>query len=115
MEKIWVISFVVVVAAIGLGLFLLNRKTTNYDEFAKCLSEKEATMYGATWCSHCKNQKAMFGDSFKFVNYVECTENQNLCTEKGVTGYPTWIISNKQYPGEQSLQKLSELTGCSLK
>jgi len=94
---------------------LTGRKTTgNYDEFAKCLSEKEVSMYGASWCSHCNNQKKMFGDSFKYVNYIDCPENQDLCNEKGIQGYPTWIINGKQYPGEQTFQKLSELTGCSL-
>jgi len=56
----------------------------------------------------------MFGDSFKYVNYIDCPENQDLCNEKGIQGYPTWIINGKQYPGEQTFQKLSELTGCSL-
>ena len=30
---------------------------------AQCLTEKEVIMYGTEWCSHCKNQKAMFGES----------------------------------------------------
>lgn len=34
------------------------------DDFAKCLTEKGAKMYGTSWCGHCKNQKALFGDSF---------------------------------------------------
>jgi glutaredoxin len=85
-----------------------------YDDFAKCLSQKGVTMYGAEWCTHCKNQKAMFGDSFKYVTYVECTTSQAACSAAGVTGYPTWVINGKAYPGEQSLQSLSTLTGCPL-
>lgn len=86
----------------------------DHDSFAQCLSEKGAVMYGAYWCSHCKNQKEMFGSSFEFVNYVECTEEELKCTSDGIEGYPTWIINGRKYPGEQSLSSLSSLTGCEL-
>jgi len=89
-------------------------KTDNLDDFAKCLTNKGAVMYGAVWCSHCKDQKAMFGESFKYVNYVECPENQALCDQKGITGYPTWIINGMSYPGVQSLETLSNKTDCPL-
>lgn len=84
------------------------------DKFAKCISLKGATMYGAEWCPHCQEQKKMFGDSFKYVSYVECPENQVLCEQVGIEGYPTWIINGVKYPGAQSLETLKELTGCSL-
>jgi len=87
---------------------------TDLDKFAKCLSEKGATMYGAEWCGHCKNQKEMFGASFKYVNYVECPDKPNVCIDAGIEGYPTWIINGLPYAGEQSLERLGELTGCSL-
>jgi glutaredoxin len=87
-------------------------KPNSLDDFAKCLTNKGATMYGTEWCPHCKEQKEMFGESFKYVNYVECTNNP-LCGQMGITGYPTWIINGVQYPGVQSFEKLKELTGCS--
>ncbi len=86
-----------------------------YDVFAQCLAQKKLTMYGAVWCSHCKAEKARFGDSFKYVPYVECTENPNQCLLKGVEGYPTWIDENGvKYVGEQGLEKLSKISGCEL-
>lgn len=86
-----------------------------YDAFAQCLASKNLTMYGAVWCSHCKAEKARFGDSFKYVPYVECTENPNVCLEKGVEGYPTWIdLSGAKYVGEQGLEKLGTISGCEL-
>jgi glutaredoxin len=85
-----------------------------YDDFAKCLSEKGAVMYGAEWCSRCKDQKMLFGKSFKYVTYVECPENPKLCKEKGIERYPTWIIDDVSYEGVQRLEKLGSLTGCSL-
>ena len=86
---------------------------SDLDKFAKCLTEKGATVYVSQYCGHCKNQKEMFGDSLKYVNSVECTENQQLCQEKGVSGVPTWIINGLPYAGVQSFERLSELTGCS--
>ena len=68
--------------------------TSDKDTFAKCLTSKGLIMYGAEWCPHCKEEKALFGDSFKYVNYVECPQNTDLCLAKGIRGYPTWIIDN---------------------
>ena len=89
--------------------------STKYDVFAQCLASKNLTMYGAAWCSNCKKERARFGDSFKYVPYVECTENPNECLQKGITGYPTWIdITGTKYIGEQGLEKLSEISDCEL-
>ena len=66
--------------------------TADKDTFAKCLTEKGLTFYGAEWCSHCKEEKALFGDSFKYIKYVECPENTQLCLDKNIQGYPTWIL-----------------------
>lgn len=66
--------------------------TSDKDAFAKCLTEKGWTMYGAEWCSHCKAQKALFGDSFQYIKYVECPDNTELCVAEGINGYPTWKI-----------------------
>lgn len=63
----------------------------NYDSFAKCLTENGLAMYGAEGCSHCKDQKNAFGESFQYIKYVECPDNVNLCLDKGVDGYPSWI------------------------
>ena len=103
--------FLLIVSLVLIGC---SNKPGKYDSFAQCLYEKEATMYGTEWCSHCKNQKAMFGKSFNYVNYVDCDLNQNECLKNGIKGYPTWIINKKPYPGEQSLNKLAYLTNCTL-
>ncbi len=56
---------------VGGGIFLASRSSqpaiTGLDDFAKCLSEKGVTMYGAAWCSHCQNTKKTFGQSFQYV------------------------------------------------
>lgn len=90
------------------------------DEFAKCLGDKGAVFYGAFWCAHCQNQKAMFGESEKLLPYVECSTADGqkqlpTCQEKKITGYPTWIFADgSRESGEVALAKLAEKTGCSL-
>jgi thiol-disulfide isomerase/thioredoxin len=66
--------------------------TPDKDTFAKCLTSKGLTMFGAEWCPHCLEEKALFGDSFKYINYVECPQNTDLCLAKGIQSYPTWIL-----------------------
>ncbi|MFZ2038399.1 MAG: hypothetical protein WAV11_00455 [Minisyncoccia bacterium] len=94
-------------------------KTTTGEElkpFAQCLSDKDFTMYGAEWCSHCKDQKISFGSAFSLINYVECPDNEALCTANGVVGFPTWLSSTTgvKLEGFQSLTKLAEVSGCVL-
>jgi len=121
-----IITFAVL-AAIIIGLYFAANIITNYtgysitgkaiseaslENFAKCLTEKGAKMYGSATCSHCANQKALFKDAFKYVNYTECLSNPDQCT--GLEGVPAWEIDGKIIIGEQSLSKLAELSGCEL-
>lgn len=109
------------VALIG-GLWWLSQPKTasspaDVVAFAQCLATKKVTMYGAYWCQHCQNQKALFGDAFKYVPYVECTENTKLCADKGVEGFPTWFAPDgkggeAKLVGEQSFADLAKASGC---
>src|SRR3989338_2849706 len=89
-------------------------KSGEYDAFEKCLTESGVIMYGTEWCPHCKDQKALFGKSFQYVNYVDCDRQRQACIEAGVQGYPTWDIEGKLYSGTQPLFRLSSLSGCSV-
>jgi hypothetical protein len=123
MEKKWLlvggVVFVIVILAV-VGYFAFGNKTADgkYDSFAKCLTERGVKMYGADWCSHCKNQKEMFGTSFQFVNYVECAQGSGqspACAAAGIKGYPTWEFKDgSRQAGEVPLEKLSERSGCKL-
>ncbi len=90
------------------------------DQFAQCLTERGAKMYGAFWCSHCLSQKEMFGKSFEKVDYTECSTPDGIgqkeaCQEAKVNGYPTWEFADgTRLEGEVSLESLAEKTGCTL-
>ena len=85
-----------------------------YDEFAQCLTKNDVKMFGTDWCSVCKSQKAEFGASFKYVDYVNCDFQTVECKENDVNRYPTWKINGTKYVGKQSFNKLASLSGCEL-
>ncbi len=114
-----IIVAIVVVAAIywfGFARTSGNKiilDTKNIDAFAKCLTQKGVAMYGAYWCPHCQRQKKLFGDSFKYVNYVECTKDIKKCQEKKIEGYPTWIFKNgDRIKREATFEELAKKTAC---
>jgi len=89
-------------------------------DFAKCLTANGMTFYGAFWCPHCQSMKEKFGDSMKYIQYVECdprgkNPRPDLCDEKTITGYPTFIFANdNRLQGAQDLSNLGVEAGCSL-
>jgi hypothetical protein len=99
------------------GQYHRNHK---YDAFAKCLAAKQVKMYGLSWCSHCVDQKHMFGAAFHYVPYVECgiaasKEETPECKAAGLNLFPTWQFGiEPPKAGVLSLEALSEKTGCGL-
>ena len=114
--------FILIVSTIILTGCETNRenKTSKYDNFAQCLTDNNVKMFGAYWCSHCANQKNLFGSSFKYVNYIECSlpgraGQTQICIRENIKSYPTWEFSNGiRKEGTQNLEQLSKLSGCSL-
>jgi uncharacterized membrane protein len=85
---------------------------------AEHLKKTGATMYGGWFCSHCFEQKQLFGrEAFKSnIKYVECNEEGKnpqveLCSKEGIKGFPTWDIAGKKYPGVQPPEELAKLSG----
>lgn len=104
-------------AAYYAGWYHKNHK---YDAFAQCLATKNVKMYGLYWCPHCLEQKAMFGQSFHYVPYVECaikgsSELAPACKVAGAKLFPSWQFGmDPPKEGILSMETLSEKTGCSL-
>jgi len=109
---------IIVLCIIGI-FFYFNQKDEfiepgDYDDFAICLTESGAIIYGTEWCSFCQRQKDLFANSFPYINYVDCDKNPQECSIAQVRGFPTWNINGTNYPGLLSLQRLSEITGCKI-
>ncbi len=83
--------------------------------FAQCVTESGAVFYGTNWCPHCTKQKEKFGENIVDIHFVDCDKESDLCHEKDITAYPTWIFGNgEKAVGTQSREELSKKTGCPL-
>ena len=113
----WAGILMLVVCAYSVLRYHNNHK---YDSFATCLAARDAKMYGLYWCPHCIEQKEMFGDSFRYVPYVECAVkgSRELAPECKIAGaklFPSWQFgADPPKEGVLSLEALSDKTGCSL-
>ncbi len=113
----------IIILAIIIGIFFLSNgkeksSSALMDDFAKCLTEKGAVMYGTFWCPHCAKTKKLFGSSFNYINYIECdprgdNEQSILCISKSIDKYDTWEFSDgTRIIIEPTLEQFSQKTGC---
>ena len=118
LAKPWLIAIIII--TLIPFLYINFKPVPYYNDFAKCLTEKDVKFYGAFWCSHCARQKQLFGDAMQQINYVECSlpdrsGQTQICLNKNITGYPTWEFADGTHlSGEQPLETLSKKTGCPL-
>lgn len=115
------VTFVLVAAPVVLWAVFTTKATAGpgqYDSFAQCLTRSGAKMYGAYWCSHCQNQKKLFGSAWQYINYIECSlpggsGQTKTCEEAKIDGYPTWEMGNgERLSGEISLSELASKSNC---
>lgn len=104
--------------------FFTTEITTQSSSFAlslaKHLHSVGAKMYGAFWCSHCVEQKQLFGgEAAKLLDYVECFPDgyrkgikiYKACANVGIEGFPTWVINGQVLSGEIELSELARVSG----
>lgn len=81
------------------------------------LDDTGARFYGAYWCPHCQQQKALFEASVDRLPYVECspggrgTPMSAACVANNIRDFPTWIVDGRRHPGVQTPQRLAQLSG----
>ena len=112
----------IVIAVIAFVYLLQNLPEAKgkYDGLAQCIYNSKATFYGAFWCPHCAEQKALFGTSAKLLPYHECSlpsgngQNED-CNKVGIESYPTWIFADgTKKTGTLTLDELSKATSCAI-
>lgn len=104
--------------------FFKTEVTTNSSPLAVALAKHlrsiGAKMYGAFWCSHCQEQKEMFGrEAAEILDYVECFPDgyrkgiqiAKACKDVKIEGFPTWIINGQVFSGEQDFSELARASG----
>jgi len=100
---------------IGVLIFVPHQPAANMNDFAKCLSGKGAVLYKSLNCPFCQKEIEAFGDSFRFVQHVDCLQEPQKCLDAGIRGTPTWVFSDgRKFEGLQGVEKLSQESGCPL-
>lgn len=88
------------------------------EKLAQCVADSGAKFYGAYWCPHCADQKAVFGKFAKKLPYVECSkiggrEQTDACKAEKIESYPTWKFADGTVISRVlSLQELASRTDC---
>lgn len=90
-KPFFVLGIVAVIAAGGWLILGSGGENQNYHDFASCLAEEGATMYGFDACPHCNRQKTLIGqeafeqqlDSQGY--YVRCRPQSEASQELGET------------------------------
>ena len=86
-----------------------TKSTDRAIKLARKIKSLDGQMYGAYWCSHCNNQKQNLGrEAVKIIGYIECDKDglnsqNDLCIDKKVPGYPTWIIDGQKFAGKRHI------------
>jgi hypothetical protein len=116
MKKSVMMGIGIAVIILAFGAYWFTRGP-NYDAFATCLTDHNASMYGAFWCPHCAAQKTVFGDAFKNILYIECSNpdrtQNDVCNEAQIESYPTWQFADgSRLVGEQTVATLGKKAGC---
>jgi uncharacterized membrane protein len=119
--KPWLV-WIVIINLIPLVVLNVGGENEDHTDLAKCITAKEVNMYGSFRCGVCAKTRAMFGDSFEYINEIEChPQGQNpqteLCISKDLQGTPTWILEpngkeEKRYTGFLNIEELKEFSGC---
>lgn len=98
---------------------ILSTSESSVVQLAQCIQNSGAVFYGAFWCSHCRQQKELFGEEgMAALAYVECStadgKNQTqVCIDKKIESYPTWEFQDgTRTTGVQTLAQLAEKTSC---
>eukprot|EP01095_Lingulamoeba_sp_RSL-Kostka_P016758 TRINITY_DN831_c0_g1_i1.p1 TRINITY_DN831_c0_g1~~TRINITY_DN831_c0_g1_i1.p1 ORF type:complete len:287 (-),score=57.00 TRINITY_DN831_c0_g1_i1:106-966(-) len=119
--KIWMIIFSIIgvssLVMFNFHYMLLPEESpvvTN-DNFAKCISENGWKMIGSGSCGWCQRQKKLFGDTFKYINFIDCDAVD--CTDYNLEGYPTWVkiideVEKARSSGFISIESLKIITDC---
>ena len=87
--------------------------------FAKALTNAGVKYYGAFWCLHCNNQKALFEDGSDFLPYIEVSNPDRTLNSAGtannITSFPTWEFPDQtRLTGVQTLATISQRSGVAI-
>jgi hypothetical protein len=112
-----IVTGAIIIAVALIAFFAIKGKTTGNvaldENVAKWIGE-HSVVYVQAGCHACVAQEQLFGDSWKYINAVDCIASESekqACVTEEIAATPTWIINGQKYVGVQTIDALKELTG----
>lgn len=113
-----ILVLVFAIVLVATYIIFTNYRDNKILSLASCLTEKKVVFYGAAWCTHCQDQKKLFGGALPKITYVECSAQETNpilqeCIDKKISKYPTWLDeSGKRLEGVMRLETLAREYNC---
>jgi len=86
---------------------------------AQAIAASGSIFYGAEWCPHCTDTKALFGDGGKYLPFVEVsnpdhTANQ-IAIDNNISTFPTWDFPGDiRREGSLTIEEIVQLSGITI-
>lgn len=97
---ITVVGVIFLIGIVGYLIFLQMQSApvkAKSEALASCLADSGSIFYGAFWCPHCAEQKALF-NKVENLPYFECStpdakDQVQACKDLAIQSYPTWKLN----------------------
>lgn len=94
--------------------YIIGEKIDKDAEFKNCLSEKNIILYINTENPDVTLKEIKLNEYLSSIKIFNCLRNNDLCQEKNINNFPTWIIDDNKIENDISLEELKEYSKCKM-
>jgi hypothetical protein len=90
-----------------------TRQLEREKNFTDCLVAKKVVIAGLSTDANTVSQLQILGN-YGYKVFFDCSANQQICQNAGITKTPTTVIGNQTFEGIQPASFYTQATGCTL-
>jgi hypothetical protein len=90
-----------------------KRQLEREKNFTQCLSDRKVVIAGLANDANTLSQIQILG-TYGYKIFFDCSANQQICQNAGITKAPTTVIGNQTFEGIQPVSFFTQATGCTL-
>jgi len=106
------VILIIVMVIVVISAYLNSQNPKVSRDLAGCLRGQDCILYISKTCPHCELQKELFGESISLIEVVDCSEEGELCKERGILKVPSFTCGNKTHFGSKTIEGLELMSGC---